>query len=147
MTCSTDEDCKCVGRTNEECKSGNWTQRQEDPVGVCIKHMWAHNGQHDSGKGCWDVALCVNYRQPKTSSYTLMEGRKIQWFCTDEQKAKKLEKNRSLETTYKGLIGVNYDHWKTYKESCSDNKHCKGKKQKCTKVYWETKKGQKNSFS
>ena len=72
--CSTDRDCKGldVGRAD-----GQYSEK-----GACLQHMWNYGSQHESGKGCWDISVCNNANG--NSSYTMFDGRLIQWFCTDE---------------------------------------------------------------
>jgi len=28
------------------------------PDHICIQHMWAYNGQHESATGCWHKTVC-----------------------------------------------------------------------------------------
>ena len=69
--CTKDTDCAAL--TNGVIK-----------IGACLQHMWKYNEQHEAAKGCWDISLCNNANG--NSSYTMFDDRKIQWFCTDDQK-------------------------------------------------------------
>ena len=46
--CTTDADCSSLDTPNGSAK------------GACLQHMWKYNGQNESAKGCWDLALCKN---------------------------------------------------------------------------------------
>ena len=118
-SCKVDADCKAP-------KAG--------VTAVCIKHMWAYNGQTDSGLGCWDQRLCNG-----TGAYDMFDGRKIQWFCTAAQKT-------AGEAEFKKSSGLGADlpiktaaaaHFTTFKESCTKDADCTGAKQYCTRLYWE----------
>ena len=99
--------------------------------------MWAYNGQHESANGCWSNKVCLG-----NGAWTLFDGRKIQWFCSEAQK--KQVEGKTIETDLKYPLkrAVNKEnepiqHFKSYKESCTKDEDCKLKKLGiCTKFFW-----------
>ena len=52
--------------SNNDCDEGH----------VCADHNWAYNGQVESGRGCWEFAVCSG-----NGAFNMFDGRKIQWWC------------------------------------------------------------------
>jgi hypothetical protein len=67
---------------------------------MCIDHMWAYNGQTESGTGCWEDAVC------SAPAFLMFDERKIQWFCSEDQKTAAA----GLDAPF-GLTAVNTPHW------------------------------------
>ena len=72
----------------------------------------------------------------------MVDGRKIQWFCTVAQ-----VKDAEIEYTASSGLGDDLPiklaakpHFTAFKESCNRHADCTGPKQKCTKLYWEATK-------
>ena len=57
------------------CEAGNCTAGT-----ICVKHNWEYNGQTEAGEGCWNEAVCSG-----NGAYDMFDGRKLQFFCSDEQ--------------------------------------------------------------
>lgn len=89
---------KCT--TDADCKNGN----------VCVNHMWAYNGQHESGKGCWDATMCAG-----NGSYLMFDERKIQWFCSEEQTS---AADTAAKANAFNLKQADAKHWDEFKVSC-----------------------------
>ena len=80
---------------NSECEEGY----------VCAEHLWAYNGQSESGKGCWPFAVCSG-----NGSYDMFDGRQIQWWCDSysDLAADGLDPPFGLTRTAE----PNFDEWK-----------------------------------
>ena len=85
---------------NEYTRNEKVCQKQTDCAGVdmvCIDHRWEYNDQWEAATGCWHKSVCSN--KYGNQSFTMFDDRKIQWFCSDEAKAKALGVLEALSGT------------------------------------------------
>ena len=77
--------------------------------------MWAYNNQIESGRGCWRQDVCTG-----TGAFDVFDGRKIQWFCSEEQFAE--NKDRTLPwKTAKIIDPAPFDE---FEEACEQDEDC-----------------------
>jgi len=106
---------------------------------VCVQHMWEYNGQTDSGTGCWDQTVCTN-----TQSWYMLDNRRIQWFCSLEQRDKGNEYIEDGGSLAYPLTSADI-YWYDYEDSCSQDSDC-SEDQYCTTLLWEATED-RNSYS
>lgn len=89
--------------------------------------------------GCWSPQVCKN--NMGTSSYTMFDDRKIQFFCDDEAQSRY---DPTLEMEYP-LRPVATNWWPEYQDACRSDQDCMNRSgnsaQKCTQTVWEHTKG------
>ena len=90
--------------TTEDCTEGT----------VCVDHMWAYNGQTESGRGCWAAAVCKG-----NGAYDMFDGRKLQYFCSQDEK----DAAASMSAPF-GLTAASAAHFDTFEVACAADADC-----------------------
>ena len=78
-------------------------------------------------------------------AWTMFDGRKIQWFCNQDQKdmAAYVMRDNDVAVPYP-LKPASRAHWAAYKESCKVDADCAKPNQYCTKYLWDATKDGKS---
>ena len=99
---------------------------------ICVRHMWTYNGQIESGTGCWEEAVCRH-----DTAWTFYDDRKIQFFCSEEQKIDGFEYPYGWMRSEK--------HFDQFRDTCMFDSDCPyPDKQVCTYFLWDVTKDGKS---
>jgi len=93
----------------------------------CLDHMWAYNGQTESGTGCWTSAVCSG-----NASFDMFDGRKLQFFCSEEQTTAAAAMSAPW-----GLTPIE-KAFSTFEVACESDADCPiAGSQQCTFILWD----------
>jgi len=93
----------------------------------CLNHIWAYNGQIESGQGCWMSSVCSGQ-----SSFDMFDGRKLQFFCTDEQVT------AATNMTAPWGLTPGEKAFSEFKTVCATDADCPNPEtQQCLEVLWD----------
>ena len=90
--------------------------------------MWAYNGQTESGQGCWNEAVCAG-----NGAYDMFDGRKLQYFCNDEQTNAAAQMSAPFE-----LQAASAKHFDKFEPGCMVDEDCPDQNRHlCTAILWD----------
>ena len=87
--------------------------------------MWAYGEQTESGRGCWEEAVCGS------ESFWMFDGRMIQFFCDSYSRAAA----NGLAAPY-GLTIAEEPHFEEFVPGCIYDTDCPAGAT-CTSFFWE----------
>lgn len=95
---------------------------------ICLQHMWAYNGQVESGTGCWADAVCKG-----SGAWDMFDGRKLQFFCSEWE----TYLAGFMDDPF-GLTQARSKHFDTFEIACKEHTDCPNPdRQQCTYILWE----------
>ena len=94
----------------------------------CLNHMWAYNGQTESGTGCWDAAVCSG-----SGAFDMFDGRTLQFFCNEDQFTASVSMDTPFLLTPMPMAPI-----AEFKVACHTDDDCPNPDvQQCTHILWD----------